>query len=72
MYEANVNFDVENELIENLATAVIESLTAAAIDGIVTNKREGTAYSAGYLAAIALFTDTATSMEVLKKMSGKE
>lgn len=72
MFEANVNFEVENELIENLATAAVESLVFAITDRVVTNEREGTAYTAGYLAAIALFTDTATSIEVLKKMRGKE
>lgn len=72
MYEANVNYEVENELIESLATAALESLMVATLDGIAINKRERTAYMAGYLAAIALFTDTATSIEVLKKTSGKE
>lgn len=72
MYEVNVNFDVENELIETLAIATLESLMVATLDGVATNERERTAYMAGYLAAIALFTDTATSIEVLKKMRGKE
>ena len=72
MFEANVNFEVENELIENLAIATLESLMVATFDGVAINKRERTAYMAGYLAAIALFTDTATSIEVLKKTSGKE
>lgn len=72
MFEADVNFEVENELIENLATAALESLLIAALDGIATNQRERTAYMAGYLAAIAVFTDTATSIEVLKKTSGRE
>ena len=72
MYEANVNYEVENELIESLATAALESLMVATLDGVAINKRERTAYMAGYLAAIALFTDTATSIEVLKKTSGKE
>ena len=72
MFEANVNFEVENELIENLAIAALESLMVATLDGVAINKRERTAYMAGYLAAIALFTDTATSIEVLKKTSGKE
>lgn len=72
MYEANVNFEVENELIENLATAAIESLVVAITDRVVTNERERTAYTAGYLAAISLFTDTTTSIEILKKMSGRE
>ena len=72
MYEANVNFEVENELIENLATAALESLLVATLDGVATNERERIAYTAGYLAAIAVFTDTATSIEILKKMSGKE
>lgn len=72
MFEANVNFDVENELIENLATATLESLMVATLDGVATNQRERTAYMAGYLAAIAVFTDTATSIEVLNKMRGRE
>ena len=72
MFEANVNFEVENELIETLATAALESLLVATLDGVATNERERTAYTAGYLAAIAVFTDTATSIEILKKMSGKE
>ena len=72
MFEAHVNFEVENELIENLAVAVLESLLVATLDRVATNERERTAYMAGYLAAIALFTDTATSIEVLNKMSGKE
>ena len=72
MFEANVNFEVENELIENLAIATLESLMVATFDGVAINKRERTAYMAGYLAAIALFTDTATSIEVLKKTSGRE
>lgn len=72
MYEANVNFDVENELIGTLATAALESLLVATLDGVATNERERTAYMAGYLAAIAVFTDTSTSIEVLKKMSGRE
>lgn len=72
MYEANVNYEVENELIENLATAALESLMVATLDGVATNQRERTAYMAGYLAAIAVFTDTATSIEILKKMRGKE
>ena len=72
MYEANVNFEVENKLVEILTTAVLESLNAAITDGITTNLRERTAYTAGYLAAISIFTDTTTSFEVLKKMSGKE
>lgn len=72
MYEANVNFEVENELIETLATAALESLLVATLDGVATNERERTAYTAGFLAAISLFTDTATSIEILNKMSGKE
>ena len=72
MYEANVNYEVENELIENLATAALESLMVATLDGVATNQRERTAYMAGYLAAIAVFTDTATSIEILNKMRGKE
>lgn len=72
MYEANVNVEAENELIENLATAAVESLVIATLDGVTTNERERTAYMAGYLAAIATFTDTATSIEVLKKASGRE
>lgn len=72
MYEANVNFDVENELIENLANAALESLVVAVVDGVATNERERTAYTAGYLAAISVFTDTATAIEILNKMRGKE
>lgn len=72
MYEANVNFEVENELIENLATATVESLVTAVVDGVATNERERTAYTAGYLAAISVFTDTATAIEILNKMRGKE
>lgn len=72
MYEANVNLEVENELIETLAIATLESLLVATLDGVATNERERTAYMAGYLASIALFTDTATSIEVLKKTRGKE
>lgn len=72
MYEANVNFEVENELIETLATAALESLLVATPDGVTTNERERTAYTAGFLAAISFFTDTATSIEILNKMSGKE
>lgn len=72
MFEADVNFEVENELIENLATAALESLMVATLDGVATNQRERTAYMAGYLAAIAVFTDTATSIEILNKMRGKE
>lgn len=72
MYEANVNFDVENELIKNLAIAALESLMVATLDGIATNERERTAYTAGYLAAISVFTDTATAIEILNKMRGKE
>ena len=72
MFEADVNFEVENELIENLATATLESLLVATLDGVTTNKRERTAYTAGFLAAISIFTDTATSMEILKRMSGRE
>lgn len=72
MFEANVNFEVENELIENLKVAALESLMVATLDGVATNKRERTAYTAGYLAAIALFTDTATAMEVFNKMCGRE
>ena len=72
MYEANVNYEVENELIETLATAALESLLVATLDGVATNERERTAYMAGYLAAISIFTDTATSIEVLKKMRGRE
>ena len=72
MYEVNVNFEVENELIEILTTATLESLKLAIADGVATNLRERTAYTAGYLAAISIFTDTVTSIEVLKKMKGKE
>ena len=72
MYETNINFEAENELIENLATAALESLMIATLDGVATNQRERTAYTAGYLAAISVFTDTATSIEILKKMSGRE
>lgn len=72
MYEANVNLEVENELIEKLAIKALTSLMKATLDGIADNKKERTAYTVGYLAAIALFTDTETSVEVLKKMSGKE
>ena len=72
MFEANVNFEVENELIESLATAALESLLVATLDRVATNERERTAYMAGYLAAISIFTNTATSIEVLKKMRGKE
>lgn len=72
MYEANVNFEVENELVKTLAIATLESLLVATLDGVATNERERTAYMAGYLAAIALFTDTATSIEVLKKTKCKE
>lgn len=72
MYEANVNFEVENELVETLATAALESLLIATLDEVATNERERTAYTAGFLAAISLFTDTATSIEILKKMSGRE
>jgi hypothetical protein len=72
MFEANVNFEVENKLVETLATATLESLLVASLDGVTTNERERTAYTAGFLAAIAIFTDTATSIDVLKKMSGKE
>ena len=72
MFEADVNFEVENELIETLATAALESLVFAITDRVVTNERERTAYTAGYLAAIATFTDTATAIEILNKMRGKE
>lgn len=72
MYEANVNVEAENELIENLTIATLESLMIATLDGITTNQRERTAYTAGFLAAISIFTDTATSMEILKRMSDKE
>lgn len=72
MYETNVNFEVENELIENLANAALESLVLAVVDGVATNERERTAYTAGYLAAISVFTDTATAVEILNKMRGKE
>ena len=72
MFEADVNFEVENELIETLATAALESLLVATLDGVATNERERTAYTAGYLAAIATFTDTATAIEILNKMRGKE
>lgn len=72
MYEANVNFEAENELVETLATSTLESLMIATLDGVATNKRERTAYTAGYLAAISIFTDTTTSLEVLKKMNGRE
>ena len=72
MFEANVNFEVENELIETLATAAIESLVVAITDRVVNNERERTAYTAGYLAAISLFTDTTTSIEILNKMRGRE
>lgn len=72
MFEANVNFEVENELIENLATAALESLLVATLDGVATNERERTAYTAGYLAAISVFTNTTTAIEILNKMRGKE
>ena len=72
MFEANVNFEVENELIDTLATAALESLLVATLDGVATNERERTAYTAGFLAAISIFTDTTTSLEILKKMNGKE
>jgi hypothetical protein len=72
MFEANVNVEAENELVETLATATLESLLVASFDGVTTNERERTAYTAGFLAAIAIFTDTATSIDVLKKMSGRE
>jgi len=72
MFEANVNVEADNELIENLTIATLESLMIATLDGITTNKRERTAYTAGFLAAISIFTDTATSMEILKGMSDKE
>ena len=72
MYEANVNVEAENELIENLTIATLESLMIATLNEITTNKRERTAYTAGFLAAISIFTDTATSMEILKRMSDKE
>ncbi len=72
MYEATVDFDVENEVTEALALATLESLLVATLYGVATNERERTAYMAGYLAAIALFTDTATAVEILKKMSGRE
>lgn len=68
MYEANVNFEAENEFIESLATAALKSLGVATLDGVATNEREKTAYMTGYLAAISIFTDTATSIEVLNKM----
>ena len=72
MYETDVNFEVENELIDTLANATVESLVTAVVDGVATNERERTAYMAGYLAAIAVFTDTATAIEILNKMRGKE
>lgn len=72
MYEANVNLEAENELIENLAVAALESLMVATLDGVATNCRERTAYTAGFLAAIAILTDTATSVEILGRMSGRE
>lgn len=72
MYETNINFEVENEFIEAVATAALESLGVATLDGVATNERERTAYTAGYLAAIAAITDTATAIEILNKMRGKE
>lgn len=68
MYEANMNFEVENELIENLVDAGLKGLSVATHDGVVTNERENTAYMTGYLAAIATFTDTATAIEILNRM----
>lgn len=72
MYETNVNLEVNNELIENLAIEALTSMMIATLDGVADTCKERTAYTAGYLAAVALFTDTDTSIEVLKKMSGKE
>ncbi len=72
MYETNVNLEVENELIENLAIEGLHSLMVATLEGIAPNRKERTAYTAGFLAAISIFTDTATSIKVMKKMSGEE
>lgn len=72
MYEANMNFEAENELIENLANAGLKSLVAATISGIITNIAEKNAYVTGFLAAVSACTDATTSIEVLKKMRGEE
>lgn len=71
MYEINVNFKAEDELVEDLAIEGLTGLMVATLEGIAPTVKERTAYVAGFLKAISVFTDTITSTKVMEKMSGK-